>query len=72
MDHAIALGIPRGRWPYNQRAGWRFAGLAPKVRKLFNDNYFSLPVAIVVIGSLKIWSHFEKTKLLLMNTLRRS
>jgi uncharacterized membrane protein YdcZ (DUF606 family) len=28
--------------------------------------------ALVVIGSLKIWSHFENTRLLLRSTLRRS
>ena len=28
--------------------------------------------AMVVIGSLKIWSHFENTRLLVMSTLRRS
>jgi hypothetical protein len=28
--------------------------------------------AIVVMGSLKIWSYLEKTRLLLIRTLRRS
>jgi len=38
-----------------------------------NDNDSSLSMAaIVVMGSLKIWSHFENTRLLLNSTLRRS